>query len=95
MRLLSTVDVFNNNSNSIQDTRQSVLRNNMSGNPPIQIVIPPFGAGEKRCGNSDVIIHLDLMEGKENMASKVYQSEYGAGCAVILRLNSHWRCFNC
>jgi hypothetical protein len=43
------------------------------------------------CGESGIILGLDIQKGKERMSTKKYVTEHGAGTAVTLRLVEHWR----
>lgn len=60
-----------------------------------KIIRKPEGVGAEMkavaCGESGIILKVDLMEGASLMNDKPYQREYGAGCAVILRLIWHWK----
>ena len=60
-----------------------------------KIIRKPEGVGAE-CkaladGETGIIIQLDILEVKEAMSQKEFQQEYGAGCAVILRMMKPWR----
>ena len=41
-------------------------------------------------GESGIMLHLEMIEGKERESIKKWHHEYGHGCAVLMRCIEHW-----
>ena len=59
-----------------------------------KIARKPQGVGAEMkavaCGDSGMLLGLDIQEGKERNSQKKYVAAYGAGAAVVLLLCEHW-----
>lgn len=60
-----------------------------------KIIRKPRGIGAEMkamcCGDSGILMTLELMEGKETESMKKWHGEYGHGAAVMMRLVEYWK----
>ena len=61
----------------------------------MKIIFKPWPIGNelKTVSNASthIVLHMELLEPKEDMADKEYVKEYGATTADCLRITAHWK----